>query len=292
MLRKEKYMTFWEHTQELIQRLRIAFYTLVISTVAIMVLPANIYFDNNFFNSYEPLVSVILRKVRERALPQGVKLIGLEFLSPIELYLASSFLFGFIIALPVFVYEILKFVDPALYPHEKRILYSFLTYFTVLFASGLFFGYYLLVPLGFAALLPFFQMVGAELYISVTDFYYFIFFLTVMCGFAFTFPAILMLLVKFGIAKTSMFTGRRKYLYFLLMVIVFIITPGEGGLANLLLFSVLIALFEIGILIAKYQERKRGIVTHLSLIGRQCKFCNELIPAGVIFCPSCKKAQE
>ena len=52
-------------------------------------------------------------------------------------------------------------------------LYSFLAYFIVFFISGLFFGYYLLVPLGFAALIPFFQIVGAELYISVTDFYVF-----------------------------------------------------------------------------------------------------------------------
>ncbi|MEM1507867.1 MAG: twin-arginine translocase subunit TatC [Candidatus Bathyarchaeia archaeon] len=293
MLRKEKYMTFWEHTQELIQRLKIVFYTLIISTVAVMILPANLSFINDPFNSYEPLIAAILRMVRERALPPGVKLIGLEFISPIELYLVSSFVLGLIITLPVFAYEILKFIDPALYPHERRTLYSFLAYFTVLFISGLFFGYYLLVPLGFAALIPFFQMVGAELYISVTDFYYFVFFLTIMCGLAFTLPAFLVLLVKYRIIGTDMLTRGRRYLYILLLVAVFAITPGEGGLANLLLFSILSVLFELGILIAKRSEGKKEEITPLlPFMERKCKFCNKNIPADAVFCPNCKKSQK
>ncbi|MEM1515841.1 MAG: twin-arginine translocase subunit TatC [Candidatus Bathyarchaeia archaeon] len=286
-------MTFWEHTQELIWRLKIVFYTLIISTIAVMILPANLSFINNPSSPYEPLVATVLRIVREKALPPGVKLIGLEFISPIELYLVSSLVLGFIITLPVFTYEILKFIEPALYPHERRAMYSFLAYFIALFTSGLIFGYYLLVPFGFAALIPFFQIVGAELYISVTDFYCFVFLLTTMCGLAFTFPVFLILLIKLGIIRTDMLTRSRRYLYFLLLVAVFAITPGEGGLANLLLFTILSMLLELGILVAKRSERKKEENTSLPhFVKRKCKFCNKSIPQGVIFCPRCKKAQK
>ena len=285
-------MTFWEHTAELFRRLKVALFTLVISTIAMMALPANISFFSNPFSFYEPLVAVILRAIREQALPPSVKLIGVEFVAPIELYLVASFFFGLAITAPVFAYEIFRFIDPALSPHERRGVYPFLAYFLVLFVVGLTFGYMFLVPYGIAALLPFFQIVGAELYVSVADFYYFVFFLTLLTGLAFTFPIFLVLFVKYGIIGTKTLTKNRKYVYFGLLALVFLITPGEGGLANFMLFAVMIVLLEIGILFARRYEKKGEIRRPRWFTEEaKCKFCGKTIPTDTTFCQNCGKSQ-
>ena len=294
-LSKERDMTFWEYTEELAKRLKVAFYTLIISTAIIMVLPANItpLFSDPlvFFEYYEPLVAVILRIVREQALPEGVKLIGLEFASPIELYFVASLFFGLATSAPVFAYEIFKFIDPALYPHERREIYPFMFAFMALFISGMIFSYMILVPFGISALLPFFSITGAELLVSVTDFYYFVFFLTIVAGLAFTFPVFLVILVKYRIISTDLFANRRKYVYLALMIIVFIITPGASPASNFILFAVMIILFEGGIFFAKRYEKEdiRPIEPHRK--GEKCKFCGNPIPLGTTFCPHCGKSQ-
>lgn len=285
--------TFWEHIEELMRRLKIVLYTLIISTVLMMVLPANTAFINNPLGSYEPVVAVILRMIREQALPPSIKLIGLEFVDPIELYLIASFFFGLAITAPVLAYEIFRFVDPALYPHERRDAYPFLTSFLLLFLAGLSFGYLLLVPYGIAALLPFFSIAGAEPYISVTSFYYFVFFLTLITGLASTFPVFLVLFVKYGIIETEKLTKNRRYVYFGLLVLVFIITPGEGGLANFMLLAVMIVLFEVGILFARRYEKK-GEIQHPRWYTEEtkCKYCGKSISTHATFCPKCGKSQK
>lgn len=286
-------MSFWEHTEELIRRLKVVLYTLVISTIVVMVLPANPSFISNPLGYYEPLVAVVLRSIREQALPPGVKLIGLEFVAPIELYFIASFFFGIATTAPVLAYEIFKFIDPALYPHERRDIYPFLTSFLVLFVTGLILGYIVLVPYGLAALLPFFQIAGAEPYIAVSSFYYFVFFLTLMTGLVSTFPVFLVLFVKYGIIETKMLTKNRKYVYVGLMILVFLITPGEGGLANFMLLAVMIALFEAGVFFAKRYEKK-GEIRHSRWFAEEakCKFCGKAIPTHTTFCPNCGKSQK
>ncbi|MBS7621448.1 twin-arginine translocase subunit TatC [Candidatus Bathyarchaeota archaeon] len=278
--------------EEFAKRLKIVLYTLIISTITVMVLPANLSFINDPLSNYEPLIAAILRIIREDVLPASVRLIGLEFVAPLELYLIASFFFGAAATAPVLAYEIFKFIDPALYPHERRDIYPSMTFFIVLFVSGLIFGYLVLVPYGLAALLPFFQMAGAEPYISVSNFYFFVFFLTLMTGVVFTLPVFLVLFVKYGIIETKMLTKNRRYVYVGLMIVVFLITPGEGGLANLMLFTVMAVLFEVGVFLAKSYEKREKIRHPLWRAEEsKCRFCGKSVSMNTTFCPSCGKSQ-
>ncbi len=286
-------VTFWEHIGELAKRLKIVIYTLVVSTIVIMVLPTNLSFFTNPFEFYDPLVTVILRTVREHILPPNVKLIGLEISAPIELYVVASFIFGVVVTAPVFAYEIYKFIDPALYPHERKDIYPFLASFLILFITGLSFGYLLLTPLLVRATFPFFTAVGAELVISITDFYNIVFITTVVTGLTFTFPVFFVLLVKYGIIGTDVFRKNRKYVYIGWFIITAIITPDGGPIADLALFAPTILLMEIGVLFARRYE-KEGKVRRISLFGEQlkCKFCGAEISTESVFCLRCRKSQK
>jgi len=286
-------MTFWEHTDELLKRLKKVLYVFIISTVLMMVFPANFSFLNNPFEFYEPLIAVILRFVREQTLPQGVKLIGLGFATPIELYFLISFILGLAVSAPVLAYEIFKFIDPALYPHERRGIYPFMSAFILLFLAGTIFGYEVLTPVLLRATIPFFTVVGAEPIISVMDFYTLVFATTIVTGACFTFPVFIVLFAKYGIMSTQTLRRRRAYLYLALFVITALITPDGGPIADLLLFIPMLVLVELGILVARRYEEK-GVIRRPRWFTEEakCKFCRKTISRDTTFCPYCGKSQK
>jgi sec-independent protein translocase protein TatC len=293
--RKDRVMDFWEHTEELAARLKVVLFTLIISTVAMMVLPANLSFFQNPLESYEPLVGVILRKIREQVLPENVRLIGLEFAVPIELYVLASFVFGLAITVPVFAYEIYRFVDPALYPHERRDVYPFVASVSILFLVGAVFSYIVITPYVILGISPFFSIVGAEMVVSVMDFYKLVLFFTLLIGLGFTFPAFFVILVKYGILGTKMFTKNRKYLYAALFVLAMIMTP-DGGfpLGNFMIWIPMVLLMEIGFLIARRYEKegKETVLERWFPEGPTCRFCGASISDDTVFCPKCGRSQK
>jgi sec-independent protein translocase protein TatC len=257
-----------------------------------MVLPANTSFVNNPLEFYDPLVAVVLRKIKEQVLPAEFRLIGLEVGTPIELYVVASFLMGLAITAPVFAYEVFKFIDPALYPDERRMIYPFLASFLSLFISGCLFAYELLIPVLMRAMLPFFVAVGAEPIISIMDFYNLVLVTTILTGAMFTFPVFFVLLVKYGIIGTQMLTKNRKYLYVGLFIITALVTPDGGPLADIILFIPIVLLVEAGIFFARRYEKK-GEIRHPRWFREEakCKFCGKTILTGTTFCPHCGKAQ-
>jgi sec-independent protein translocase protein TatC len=293
--RKDRVMSFWEHSEELAARLKIVLYTLIISTVAMMILPANLSFFQNPLESYEPLVGVVLRKIREQTLPENIRLIGLEFAVPIELYVLASFVFGLAITLPVFAYEIYRFVDPALYPHERRDVYPFVASVSILFLVGAVFSYTVITPYVILGISPFFSIVGAEMVVSVMDFYKLVLFFTLLIGLGFTFPAFFVILVKYGILGTKMFTKNRKYLYAALFVLAMIMTP-DGGfpLGNFMIWIPMVLLMEIGFLIARRYEKegKETVLERWFPEGSTCRFCGSSISDDTVFCPKCGRSQK
>jgi len=291
---KDRVMTFWEHTEELAKRLKNVLYILVISTVAMMILPADLSFLKNPLQFYNPLVAVILRSIREQILSPDVELIGLEFTAPIQLYFIASFIFGLAVTVPVFAYQIYRFIDPALYPHERRDVYPFVASVSVLFLVGALFGYRVLMPYLILAMFPFFTAVGAEMVISIMDFYTIVFVTTLITGLAFTFPVFFVLLVKYGIVSTEIFTRNRRYLYAAFFIITMILTP-DGGfpLGNLMVWIPMVILMEIGILFARRYE-KGGQERRARWLSRgiSCKFCGAAVSADTKFCPQCGKSQK
>lgn len=284
---------FSEHTEELVQRIKVVLYTFIISLAVMMVLPGNTNFFRDPINFYEPFVSVFLRYLREQTLPPHVRLIGLELTAPIELYVLASLLFAVAITLPVFAYEVYRFVDPALRPEERREVYPFVFFVTILFLTGVVFGLKVLSPYFIIALLPFFTAVGAEPIISIMDFYSLLFTATLATGLIFTFPAFFVLLVKYGLVGTEIFRRNRRYLYLGLLILAMLISPGSSPQGNFLLFTPMVILFELGLLIARRYEKK-GKVRRVRLPWEvpKCKFCGSVIPSGASFCPKCGRAQK
>jgi len=281
---------FRGHIEELARRLKVVLFTLIASTVVILVLPGNLNFLQNF-EYYEPWVSIFLKTIRERVLPSNVNLIAIHFTDPIELYVFASLIFSLTITLPVLAYEVYRFIDPALHPHERKEIYPFVASVAILFIFGILFGFFILFPFFIMSMFPFFTAVGAELIFSLMDFYNTLFFTVIVTGLVFASPAFFVILVKYGIIRTDMFRQKRKYLYLALVGLAMIISPGASPQGNLFLFVPMAVLFEAGLFFGRRYEKK-GKVRPLNWFSNpRCKFCNADLSDNSSFCPKCKRSQ-
>ena len=300
--RDMKEMTLLEHLIELRDRLKVCLITVGVLTMIMLVFPAelNITWEKALY-AYKPMVSLVLDILRNMVLPKNMKLIGLTITAPLELYFIASLIFGLIFSSPVIGYEIFKYVDPALYPHERRMIYPFMAAFLGLFIGGLLFGLYIITPATFRAMVIFFALVGAEPIIHVMDFYNTVLIVTVATGIIFTTPVILVLLVRVGIISTEVITRNRKWIYGVAYIVAAIITPDGGVFTNLLLLGVFIILIEGAVIVARRYEKRRELEERGVSVKETkqpspkpgvdiCKFCGKPLN-GKLFCPWCGRSQ-
>jgi len=290
---------FWGHVTEFIKRMKIVLAVFAVSLFVMLVLPGN----SDFFattNNYKPLMSVLLVYIGNMFLPQGAQLFANSMSDPITLYAYAAVVFAVGITLPVFAYEAYKFIDPALHPHERKLIFPFVIVTTVLFMVGAIFGFFVLAPSFIQGFLPFYTAVNAIQLFPIMDFYNTIFFTIIVSGIIFMIPAFFVLLVKFGILHTKTVTKQRKYIWAGLAIAAMVISPGATPIGDLYLFVALLALVEVSVFVGKIFEKKRGDANSQSQLSkwfstptqtRTCKFCNNGIETKSTFCPRCKKAQ-
>ena len=77
---------------------------------------------------------------------EGIDLIFIELTEMIGTYMKVSLASGLIIAMPFLILQLLMFVTPALTSREKKYVYLALPWITLMFAAGVAFGYFVLVP--------------------------------------------------------------------------------------------------------------------------------------------------
>ena len=272
--------SFWGHVAELGKRMKVVLFTFIVTVVVMLILPGN----TDFFattSDYAPLMSVFLRDIRGLVLPPDVKLFTTTFSDAITLYVYAAVVFAVAITLPVFAYQAYKFVDPALYPHERKAIFPFVSVVTLLFVVGAVFGFFFLFPQFVTSMLAFFNPVGAEPWVPIMDFYGMLFFTIIVSGLIFTIPAFFVLLVKFGILRTHMFSKKRKYIYV--------------GMIIAALFISLAALFEVSMFIGRRFERNAGpanvpaVLQAFSSPNSTCKYCHAQFSGNPKFCPNCNK---
>lgn len=291
----EKVGTIWDHITELSVRLRVVLYAVVISTTFFMVFPAKASFLQNPLAFYDPIIALVLQQVVKDALPPGIQLIAGQFTAPLAIYFIASVILGVAVSSPVIAYEVYRYIAPALYPQEQRAVYPFVGSFTILFLIGVVFGYKILTPFILWAMIPFFRLTSSLPIINVMDFYNLVFITTLVSGFSFTMPVFFVLLVRFGVIKTSYVTTRRRYVYAALYILTAIVTPDGGPIADIALFVPMAFLLELAVFFGRRYEKDhqgRAMVREETqkLVYTKCRFCGNLLTTDV-FCPTCGKSR-
>ena len=280
------------HITELIKRLKVVLVTFIVTLLVALVLPANTDFFATTSN-YAPLMSAFLNYISHTFLPPNIKLFAVSVSDPITLYVLAAVVFAVAATMPVLAYEVYKFIDPALEAKERKLIFPFVSAVTLLFIAGAAFGFFFLFSTFIEGLFPFFYAVGAEPWFSIMDFYSMLFFTIIISGILFTLPVFFVILTKFGILRPSMFTKKRKFIYLGMIALAMFISPGATPQGNLYLSIILIAIFEISMLLGKKfspkPERSGETTVIEQLHDPTCEYCGNRISKNAKYCPSCKR---
>ena len=186
----------------------------------------------------------------------GRKLVYTNPGDPFRIVMTTSFALGFVLALPVIIYQVWAFLSPALYQHEKRVVVPVLFGATLLFLGGASVAYFYALPFTLRFLTGF---GGESLEAMITVAAYFDFALS-MCltfGVVFELPIALVALTALGIV-TPMFLRRyRRHAFVLCALGAALITPGDLITSTLMLIVPLYGLYELSVLLSSMVYRRR-----------------------------------
>ncbi|HVK60820.1 MAG TPA: twin-arginine translocase subunit TatC [Bdellovibrionales bacterium] len=191
-------------------------------------------------------------------LPNG-KLI---FLNPMDMfvgYMKVSLIAGIIIACPILIYHLWKFVSPGLYDHEKKYGAAFIISGSGLFLTGISFAYFLVLPTGLEFLLNFGSSSGQAM-ITLPEYLSFFLTMILVFGASFELPLVIVILGLFGIVDQKFLREKRRYAVVLLATVAAVITPPDV-LSMMMLLGPLWGLYEISIILVGVLGKRRNAAT-------------------------------
>ena len=179
-----------------------------------------------------------------------VDLIATDLSSQFMTHITTAIYLGLLGASPYILYELFRFISPALYDNERK--YSVQVAFTIyfLFIVGVLMSYYVLFPISFRFLGTY--SVAERVHSTITlDSYVTTFVsLTLVMGLVFQLPVIAFALSKLGFISSDMLAQYRKHAVLVIMTVAAIITPPD--IMTLVLVTIpLYLLYEVSILIVK-----------------------------------------
>lgn len=180
-----------------------------------------------------------------------VDLIATDLSSQFMTHLTTSIYIGLLIASPYILYELFRFVSPALFERERKYAVRSLIAIYFLFIAGMLINYYILFPISFRFLGTYQVAERVKSTITLSSYISTFTSLSLLMGVVFQLPVVAFVLGKMGIIHASILTRYRKHAFIIILTIAAIITPGQDILTLALVASPLYLLYEISIGILK-----------------------------------------
>ena len=174
-------------------------------------------------------------------------------------YFTLGFMGGFVIAFPYIFWEFWRFVRPALSERELKKTRGVIFWVSMLFFSGVAFGYFILTP--FMVNFYFNFKLSSQIVImpSFSDYLENLIYTTVGIGVLFQMPLLVMVLARIGIVTAKFLRKYRRHAFVIIVIAAAIITPSTDPFSLTIVTIPLYLLFEASIMVAarinKQQEK-------------------------------------
>jgi len=165
-------------------------------------------------------------------------------------YFKVAFILGIVLAMPVIIYQVVRFVMPGLTPQENRYLYVLVPGATISFAVGVAFAGLVMLPFSIRYLQGF-QSDLIEPTYSIDRYISFVTAVLFWVGLSFETPLIIFFLAKMGVIDVGLLTRSRKYAILIVAILAAVITPTPDPFNMLIVMAPLILLYEVGVLLAR-----------------------------------------
>jgi sec-independent protein translocase protein TatC len=235
---RDKELSLIQHIGELRDRMMMAAIALVVTTAISFVFTTDI--------------------IRILLIPTGeLRLVTLSPTENFTTYFQVALLSGIALAMPVILYEIYAYIDPALYPSERRFIKILGLPIIALFAAGMAFCYFIMLPRAMDFLLHFGEAVF-ENQLRASEYLSFATMFILGIGVMFEVPVIIYALVRVHILDRSWLAKQRRYVVLLCFVIGALITPTPDPFNQALVALPMYLLFEVGLFFSKFAVSRRA----------------------------------
>ena len=172
------------------------------------------------------------------------------------IHMKIAFFASLLLTAPYTLFEIWRFVSPGLYRDEKKYVLPFLFFSSLLFGSGVLFGYYVALPPAFAFFVSFSTdflkpMISFKEYLSLTLKFLLAF------GLCFEMPVFMFFLAKLGVVNAKMLSKQRRYAILIIFIAAAILTPSPDALSQILMAIPLMILYEVSIVVVRFARKNK-----------------------------------
>lgn len=251
-------MSFLEHLEELRWHIIRAFLAIIILSI-VAFLNKHFIFDtvifkpktpefwtNRMFARFADLTGMESLRINTTDL----KLISFKMAANFMTHVWTSIIVGMILASPYVIYELWRFISPALYEKERKNSTGAVFYMSVLFILGVLFGYFLIVPLSVDFLGSYTISTEVANQINMQSYIGTVTSITLAAGIIFELPIFVYFLSKVGILTPGLMKHYRRHAYVVLLLLSAIITPPDI-FSQIMVCLPLVLLYELGIIISK-----------------------------------------
>ncbi len=250
---------------------------LVRSAFAIVVLGVTLFCFNNFlfdtvifgplkqdFFSYRAFCAIGHKIGAGDVMCMTIKPMQLQTLAASEQFFTHmwiAILGGLILAFPYIIYELWKFIKPALKNTESAPAKLFVIIASILFIIGILFGYFVLFPMSYNFLINYQLSDGNFVHTQNTldDYISLISTMTLVSGIVFELPIMVYLLSKIGILTPTFMRKYRKYAIVVILIVAAVITPSPDITSQMVVAIPMYLLYEISIFVSAYVVKKQEI---------------------------------
>mgnify|MGYP003797727261 CR=1 FL=1 len=256
----EKEMSFWDHLEEFRWTLiRIIIGIAVFTVVGLINMPK--IFDSvilaprsSDFVTYRFLENAskyIPFMPDFSAQSFNVKILNINMTTQFMTYISTSFAFAILLSIPYVLYQIWKFVSPALYENEIKGVKKAFAFGGVMFILGCLVGYFIVFPLIFRFLITFELSESIENMISLDSYMSNFYTLILIMGVVFELPLLCWLLSNLGLIYRSFFKKYRRHAIVGALLLAALITPSGDPFSLFVVTIPLYLLWEISALVVK-----------------------------------------
>jgi sec-independent protein translocase protein TatC len=194
---------------------------------------------------------VVAKRIRA-GLPNGPppnKPVTLGVGEPFVTSATVAMYFALLLAAPIVLWQLYAFLLPAFNPEERRVALPLMAMVPVLFAIGVAFGFYIVLP----AATNFLQNFNSDQFnvlVQARDYYKFAALIMLVMGIVFQLPVGILALTRLGVVTVPMLRKNRRYAILVLAVIAAAL-PGVDPVSMLIEFVPLVVLYELSIQLAR-----------------------------------------
>ena len=229
---RDKELSLVQHLSEFRDRLMVAAIAVVLTTAISFIFTTQI-------------IQLLILPVGEH-----IKLISLSPTENFTTYMRVALFSGIALAMPVILYEIYMYIDPALHPNERRFALTAGPFVLGLFISGMLFCYFFILPNAIKFLINFAsdvfdnQLRASEYLSFVTTF-------ILGMGLVFEMPVLIWALVRIGVVSRKWLAARRRYVFLIVFIVAAVVTPTPDPFNQSLVAIPMYLLFELGLLLSR-----------------------------------------